>query len=107
MLVGLGCLLSITQVFLRDLGHAVPHLLWLWFFASPVFYPASMVPREFKALAVWNPMAGLIEGYRNVLLLGKPPAWDLFLPAVIVSVGLLLLGVSIFRTVECVLVDML
>jgi len=107
LLVGLACLLSLAHVFLRDLGYAIPHLLWLWFFASPVFYPASMVPKEFKGLAVWNPMVGLIEGYRNTLLLGKPPSPDLFLPTIAVSVGMFLLGLTAFRVSEGVLVDML
>lgn len=107
LLVGLGCLLSLTQVFLRDLGHAIPHLLWLWFFASPVFYPVSMVPREFKGLAMWNPMVGLIEGYRNTLLTGSPPSMDLFIPAMLVSAGILLFGLTAFRIVEGALVDML
>ena len=107
LLAGLACLLSLTHVFLRDIGHAVPHLLWLWFFASPVFYPASMVPKEFKGLAVWNPLVGLIEGYRNTLLLGRPPSLDLFFPAVAVSVGILMLGLVFFRAAEGILVDML
>ena len=107
LLVGLACLLSITHVFLKDIGHATPHLLWLWFFGSPVFYPSSMIPREFERLAAWNPMVGLIEGYRSVLLLGKPPSLDLFLPAALVSVGVLLLGLIVFRIMEDDLVDML
>lgn len=107
LLVGLASLLSLAHVYLRDIGHAVPHLVWLWFFGSPVFYPASMVPDEFQALARWNPMVGLIESYRATLLLGKPPAWDLFFPAALVSVGIFLLGIAVFRIAEGVLVDML
>ena len=38
-LVGLGCLISLINVFLKDVGQAIPQLLWLWFFACPVFYP--------------------------------------------------------------------
>ncbi len=107
LLAGLTCLISLSSIYLRDVGHAVPHLVWLWFFGSPVFYPASMVPREFQAIAKWNPMAGLMESYRAVLLAGKPPPWDFFLPAVFVSVVIFLLGVFIFRAMEGMLVDML
>ncbi|MBI3317869.1 MAG: ABC transporter permease [Candidatus Omnitrophica bacterium] len=48
LLVGLSCLFSLANVFLRDIGQAIPFLLQLWFFVSPVFYPSSMVPGEFK-----------------------------------------------------------
>ena len=107
LLIGLACLLSIIHVFLRDLGYAVPHLLWLWFFGSPVFYPASMVPSEFKRIAVWNPMVGLIESYRSILLSGKAPSPELFFPATVVSLGILLVGLAVFRSSESTVVDML
>lgn len=107
LLIGLACLLSLAHVFLRDVGQAVPHLLWLWFFGSPVFYPASMVPHDFRGLALWNPMGGLIESYRAVLLFDKPPPLDFFLPAVLISFGILIVGIFTFRAAEGTLVDML
>lgn len=107
LLVGLACILSLANVYLRDVGHAVPHLIWLWFFGSPVFYPARMVPSEFQTLARWNPMAGLIESYRTVLLQGQPPAWEWLGPAVLVSLAILGLGLLLFQSVEGTLVDML
>lgn len=107
LLVGLSLLVSLAQVFLKDIGQATPHLLWLWFFASPVFYPASMVPREFKTLARWNPMAGLIESYRSVLLLDQAPPMDFLLPACVVSAILLGCGILLFCKLEGTLSDML
>lgn len=107
LLVGLGCLVSLVNVFTRDLGQAIPHLLWLWFFASPVFYPASMVPEEFRKLAQWNPMTGLIEGYRSALLLGQSPSAQLLIPAVLVAALVLATGWIIFRQLEGIMVDML
>lgn len=107
LLGGIACLISLSSVYLRDMGQAIPHLLWLWFFSSPVFYPLSMVPKEFQAIAKWNPVTGLIESYRAVLLNGNPPPWDLFLPSVAVSFGLLAVGLLVFKAVEGILVDML
>lgn len=107
LLVGLACLLALAHVYMRDVGHAVPHILLLWFFVSPVFYPASMVPSEFQGMARWNPMVGLIESYRATLLLGNPPPWDFFIPAAIVSLCVLAMGVFLFQAAEGVLVDML
>ena len=107
LLVGLSLLVSLAQVFLRDIGQATPHLIWLWFFASPVFYPASMVPREFKTLARWNPMAGLIESYRSVLLFNQAPSMDFLLPACVVSMVFLGCGIFLFYKLEGTLSDML
>ncbi len=100
LLFGVSCMLSIANVLLRDAGHAIPSLLQLWFFASPVFYPSSMVPGEFRVLAQWNPMAGLIEGYRSALLLGKPPSLYLLGPAIVTSIAVLIVGVAWFQRLE-------
>jgi len=58
------------------------------------------VPSEFRRLAQWNPMTGLIEGYRSALLLGRPPSLDLLGPALIVSLGVFLLGLICFWRME-------
>ncbi len=107
LLIGLSCLVSLANVFLRDVGQAVPFLLQLWFFVSPVFYPASMVPTEFRELAKWNPMTGIIEGYRAVLLLGQPPSWDFMAPAVLTTLCALVGGVVSFSRLEGILADIL
>lgn len=106
-LFGLSCLVSLANVFLKDIGHALPFLLQIWFFASPVFYPASMVPREFKVLALWNPMTGLIEGYRAALLFGQQPPLDSFVPSMIVTILVLAIGLFLFRKVDGVVADLL
>lgn len=107
LLVGLGCFLSLLNVFLRDIAQAVPHLLWLWFFASPIFYPSAMVPEEFRTLAKWNPLTGLVEGYRSALLFNQAPAPDSFIPALLVSFLILAVGLACFRRLEGILTDML
>ncbi len=100
LLLGLSCLISLANVFIRDIGHALPSLLQLWFFASPVFYPSFMVPEDFSGLARWNPMTGLIEGYRSVLLLGQHPSFRLLIPTALVSLGLSLFGLYCFQRLE-------
>ena len=107
LLVGLSCIISVTTVFFRDVGHALPSLLQIWFFASPVFYPSSMVPQEFRTLAQWNPMTGLIEGYRAAFLLGQAPPLDLLASATL-SIGLIFLfGLAYFYWLERTLTDIL
>lgn len=105
-LVSLGCIISLINVFFRDIGQAIPQLLWLWFFACPVFYPQSMVPEQFHLLSRWNPMAGLIESYRAVLLLGQPPPVYLFGPTILVSTVMFIVGIGLFKKLEGNLVDL-
>ena len=47
----------------RDVGIVIPFLLQMWMFASPVAYPVSMVPEEWRLMYSLNPMAGVIEGF--------------------------------------------
>ena len=107
LLVGLSLLVSLANVFFRDVGLALPLLLQLWLFASPVFYPSSWFPEGFRMFVRWNPMTGLIEGYRAVLLLGQPPPLDLLGPAVLVSLGMLVLGLACFLRFEERVTDLL
>ena len=106
-LVGISCLISLANVFLRDIGQATPFLLQLWFFASPVFYPSSMVPKEFGVLARWNPMTGLIEGYRATLLMGQPPSPESLWPAAVVSLAVCSIGIFFFQRTEGIVADMI
>lgn len=64
---------SALQVYYRDMGHALPLLLQLWLFASPVAYPLSTVPERLRPIYLVNPMAGIIDGYRSALLHGIQP----------------------------------
>jgi lipopolysaccharide transport system permease protein len=68
MALGLGLVLSALNVKYRDIRYAVPFVLQLWLWASPVAYPGSVVPARFKLLYTLNPMTGVVEGYRWALL---------------------------------------
>lgn len=69
--VSLG--LSAINVFYRDIRHAIPLVVQLWLFASPVIYPVSAVPERWRDLYFLNPMAGILFNYRRVVLHGLPP----------------------------------
>lgn len=66
-------IMSAVHVFYRDVGHALPLLLQLWMYGSPIAYPLSSVPDWLKPVYLLNPMAGIIDGYRRALLHGQPP----------------------------------
>jgi lipopolysaccharide transport system permease protein len=68
MALGLGLVLSALNVSYRDIRYAVPFVLQLWLFATPVAYPGAVVPERYKLLYTLNPMTGVVEGYRWALL---------------------------------------
>src|SRR5258705_1697832 len=72
--LGVGLLSAALTVKYRDLRHALPFIIQLWMFASPVIYPASVVPIQWKWLLLINPVAGIIEGFR-VSLTGHSFDW--------------------------------
>jgi len=90
----------------RDVRHAVPFMIQLWMFASPVVYPASIVPEKWRLLFGLNPMVGVIEGFRWMLVgKGTPPNAMLAISALAVLI-LLITGTMYFRRMESTIVDM-
>lgn len=88
-----GLLLAALNVKYRDIRYALPFVVQLWLFASPVIYPSSIMPPRWKWLFTLNPMTGIIEGVRSSLF-GRPFDW----PAIAVSfaVSLFILGFAAF-----------
>jgi lipopolysaccharide transport system permease protein len=66
--LGLGMWFSALNVKYRDIGTALPVLLQLWMFASPIVYSFSLVPQNWKWVYELNPLTGIIEGFRASLL---------------------------------------
>lgn len=98
--LGLICLTSSLHVYFRDLAHALPLLLQLWMFATPVAYPLSLVPERLLPWYLLNPMASIIESYRTVLVHGQQP--DVHLLAFELAAGLVFVVVAylIFKRAE-------
>lgn len=89
----------------RDVRYAVPFMVQLWMFVSPVVYPASIVPEKWRILYGLNPMAGVIEGFRWVLVgKGTPPNLIFAVSALAVLI-LLITGIMYFRRMESSIVD--
>jgi lipopolysaccharide transport system permease protein len=97
--LGVGTFLSALTVAYRDFRYVIPFMVQFWMFATPVVYPASLVPEAWRWLLYLNPMAGLIEGFRSAFL---GHSFDLTAIAVSLSVAVLLflVGVAYFEKVE-------
>ena len=99
LILGLGLLAAAANVFFRDVQSLLTLGLQLWFYVSPIIYPVSMVPESLRPVYFLNPMAGILEAYRDVLLHGSAPGSHLLLSAFI-SLGMFLFGFWFFRKVE-------
>lgn len=98
--LGLALLLSALQVFVRDIAPALPQLLMLWMFLSPVFYGRYVMPESVRPWFDVNPMTGFAEYLRHILLGTPSPGWT----ALACSVGAVLLtlciGLFAFRRLQ-------
>jgi ABC-type polysaccharide/polyol phosphate export permease len=98
---GLTLIISAVLVFFRDLRHALPVILQLGLFATPVAYGMDVVPESLQvAYSALNPLAPVIDGYRRTILLGLPPDWQLLAPGAAVAVALLVAGYAMFKRME-------
>jgi ABC-type polysaccharide/polyol phosphate export permease len=99
--LGMTLIVSAIVVYLRDLRHALPVLLQIGLFATPVAYGIDFVPDSFRTLyVVLNPLGAVIDGYRRTVLRGAAPDWGLVLPAAISAVVLLVTGYLLFKRME-------
>jgi len=97
--LAVGLWLSATNVKYRDFQYTISFLIQLWLFASPVVYPSSLLPEQYRILYGLNPMAGVIEGFRWALLGTNPPE-SMILVSVGVVVLLLIGGLFYFKRME-------
>lgn len=102
--LGIGFWLSALNVQYRDVRYALPFVTQFWLFASPVVYPASLVPEAWRWLYGLNPMAGVIEGFRWSLL-GTNASPSLIVVSATVAAILLVTGLYYFRRVERTFAD--
>jgi lipopolysaccharide transport system permease protein len=97
--------LSVVNVRYRDVGQAIPFLVQIWLFASPVAYSASVVPENWRFLYNLNPLAGIIEGFRWALLGSQNPPIVSLLSTTLVVLALLYAGIVFFKRMEKTFAD--
>ncbi len=104
--LGVGTLLAALTAAYRDFRYVVPFLVQFWMFATPVAYPASIVPEQWRWLMYLNPMSGLIEGFRSVYL-ERPFDWAAISVSFAMAVALFVAGVAYFERIERRLADII
>jgi len=106
LVIGLGLITSAVNVFFRDIQPLLTLVIQLWFYASPIIYPVSLVPEKWRLLYFLNPMAGILESYRAVLLYQRLPD-STFLFAAAEAVLLLAFGYWLFKRLEFQFADII
>ena len=97
--IGVGTLLAALVIAYRDFRYVLTFLVKLWMFASPVAYPLSVVPEEYRLWYSMNPMVGMISGFRSGLL-GEPLEWGCIAVSTGVMLAVLFIGLLYFRRTE-------
>ena len=103
--VAVGLWLAAANVRYRDVRYALPFVTNLWLFASPVAYPASLVPERWRWLYGLNPVAGAIEGFRSALLGGGGMPLTLLAASSGMTLILLVGGLYYFARLERTFAD--
>lgn len=104
--LSVGFWLSALNVRYRDVRYALPFLAQLWMFATPIAYPVSIVPEQWRPLYGLNPMVGVIEGFRWALLGEPAPSLALIGVSTAATAALLVGGLFYFRRLESRFADM-
>jgi len=102
---GVGCWLAAVYIQYRDVRQIVPFIVQIWMYISPVVYPLSLVPERYRALYALNPMAGIIQTFRVVLLRTGAVPWGTLRVSTIVGMALFLGGTLYYRRTEHLFAD--
>ena len=103
--LGVGLWFAALNVEYRDVRLLIPFLVQTWMYLTPVVYPISKVPVQYRLLYSVNPMVGVVEGFRWALF-GQPAFPGPYLMmAVTVSVPLIISGLYFFRRMERIFAD--
>lgn len=107
VIIGLALLITSLSVFYYDVHHALPIALATLFYASPVFYPVSLVPEIIRPYYMLNPIAGLLKLFHLTIYEGSMPPISLLAGTLAYSAAIFLLGYAIFRRYETVYAEII
>ena len=103
--IGVGMWTSALNVKYRDVRYALPFLIQLWMFFSPVIYPVSLMPQKWRWVLWLNPLSGIIEGFRAALFGVNQFDWRALGISVALTLGILVYSAYSFRRMERVFAD--
>lgn len=102
---GLGVTLGVLNVFFRDVGQFFGIVLQFWFWFTPIVYPITIIPENFRGLLLLNPMMPIIGAYQTILVNGRWPDWQSMLPVALLGLLFCMLAIYLFRKRSGEMVD--
>jgi lipopolysaccharide transport system permease protein len=104
---GLGLLLGVFNVFIRDVGQVVPIVLQFLFWLTPITYAPSMLSGRYKEWLLLNPLTPLVNAYQNILVYGIQPRWQPLTGTAIFAIVSAIFALVFFRKAAPEMVDTL
>ncbi|WP_375475428.1 ABC transporter permease [uncultured Nostoc sp.] len=105
---GLGYLAAGITVFSRDIPQTLGVILNIWFYATPLVYPASAIPEQWRSLIFWlNPIAAIAEVYRDLVLVGEVKHWGEWGVASVVATIIFCCGFTVYKRLHSAFADVL
>lgn len=98
--LGVSLIVSSVAVYFRDMFHLYGVFTTAWSFLTPIFYPISIVPEEFKQILLLNPLYYILLYFREIILNNTIPSIELTILCFFVSFFTLLIGTLIFRKLQ-------
>ncbi|TXL66353.1 ABC transporter permease [Zeimonas arvi] len=105
--LGLGLVLGVLNVFIRDIGQVVPIVLQVLFWFTPIVYPVNIIPEAYRHLLALNPMFPVVNAYQQAVVYGARPDLGGLGVIALFALGLLGLGLFLFRKASGEMVDAL
>jgi lipopolysaccharide transport system permease protein len=105
--LGVTLLTSATNVFYRDVNPVVQIGLQLWLYITPVAYPLSAVPDEYRWMFLLNPLTGVVEGLRSTLVFDREPAWQVVGVSTALIATIFVSGLVLFKRTDKYFADVI
>ena len=98
--LGIVFFLSAVEIFVRDLEHIINFVLSMAFYVTPILYKAEQVPKNLRFILKLNPMAYIIDAYRDIFYCGVMPDISSLLLVFLVSIIVMMLGYKVFERLQ-------
>jgi lipopolysaccharide transport system permease protein len=96
---GVGMWMSALNVKYRDVRYALPFVLQIWMYVTPIIYPVTFIPQRWRWLIVLNPLSGIIQGFRSAIF-SRPFDWSGIAVSAAMTVSVLIYAAFAFRRME-------
>ncbi len=104
---GISWFLASLGVFVRDTRHFMSLALSAWMYATPIVYPETSLPQNFRWLSLLNPMSGIVSDYRRILLDGFAPDWGRFASYTLLGILAWVAGYYFFSKTKKTFIDIM